>query len=469
MKLRLYKLTDFYADEASDDLDIERFRIDRNYRYVDFSFGRKLKPVQYNDILAQLMTTANNIRSVNFEGCELSRTNFLSFLQQCNRLEDLSIKSCDIRRSYEVHDQIQLHLNSFCFVESDKWILDDLSCKKVSENLTFKLSDSQITQSVVDEIVRFLNAIDGEIGALEFREVDLDKTSVELDPKFKWKSLDLTSESVDTMFSGTMINKEKLYTAASPNATTLQFCFDNGHQRLYRLIACNTVNKLVINQELFAKTQPSYETLPNRNTITHLTITPVDKPSQDLMLSPPSPLCWPFLNKFNRLKSLKMCSTAFLHFSSEEEEDQRFHLHISSLDLSIPHGYLARTSIDIGHLTHIKIVIDGILMITGAAQDLLHVNFAEFLSSVNRISPSLRKIRIKLFPLHQVMTEEDMHRILLNTYAATSSVVLVFEIEWSFPRRLLRITRETIMAQFYGNDDAIRSTFALMQGREFRR
>lgn len=76
-------------------------------------------------------------------------------------------------------------------------------------------------------------------------------------------------------------------------------------------------------------------------------------------------------------------------------------------------------------------------------------------------------IRIKLFPLHQVMTEEDMHQILLNTYAATSSV-FVFEIELDYPRRFLRITRDTIMAQFYGNDDAIRRTFALMQGRAFR-
>lgn len=321
------KLTDFYADEASDDNDIDEFRIDRNYRYVDFSFGRKLKPVQYNDILAQLMTTANNIRSVNFEGCELSRTNFLSFLQQCNRLEDLSINSCVIRRSYEKHGQIQLRLNSFCFAESDKWILDDFRCKKVSKNLTFKLSDSQNTQSGVDEIVRFLNGIDGEIGTLELREVDLDKTSVELDTKFKWKSLDLTSKSVDTMFSDTMINKEKLYTAASPNASTLQFCFDRGHQRLSSLIASNTmVNKLVINHELFAKTQPSYESLPNSNNISHLTITPIDKPSQDLILSPPSPLCLPFLNKFDRLNSLKMCSTAFLHFSSDVQ-NQRFHLH----------------------------------------------------------------------------------------------------------------------------------------------
>lgn len=465
--LGLDQLLEYFGNPKFDSYFIQQFRIERKYRWLSFSLSRELKqPHLHHHLLTQLMPTASNLYNVTFSGCEFSIGDFIHFIQQCKLLKELEVSSCRFKKTSKVIPLIELNLERFRFHESDRWILDHFDCRRVKKEICFErvISDRHGYNDSTDEIVRFLNKIEGEVGKLKLQEIDVDSTSVELQPKFKWMSLGLFAESVNTMFSDTMPNKEKLYAAASPDATTLDFCFDRGHQRLYDLIAgTKSVNKLCIGDGMFTKIQLSYddqETLEHINDINELIFTPGIAASQD---QESSSHFQPFMNKFTGLKFLRMNAVVARNFHSSIEV-QPYQRNLKTIQLFLPKRFLTLTT-TVDNLKKLVLPEMEKLIVTGYKKDLMHVEYAEFMSALSENSPKLQRIQIKL--TEPMATQDEMHRILLNIYAATKNVS-VFEIKWDVPERLFKITRAEIIMQFYGSDEAFRRTFALMQGREFR-
>lgn len=465
--LKLYKLIDHNIRPDFDHFFIHEFRIKRKYRWLSFSLSRMVGADLYHHLLTQLIPTASDLHNVTFNGCEFSIDDFTYFIQRCKLLRELEISSCRFKKTSEVIPSIELSLECFRFYQSDEWILDHFNCRRVKRDLEFEraISDRYGLNGNTDEIVRFLNKIEGDVGKLKLREVDVDKTSVELDPKFKWMELDLFAETINTMFNDTMPNKEKLYAAASPNATTLTFRFDRGHQRLYDVIASTkSVNKLFIGDGMFTKTHLPYDDLETLDHIKELIFTSGIEAPQD---QESSSNFQTFMNKFTGLKLLRMNSIVARNLNISDEV-QPYQRNLKSIELYLPDGILNQMTIEATTENLKKLILPEMerLVIMGNKRHLLHVRFAELMSAISENSPRLQKMLIKLdLPLP---TEDELYRIMLIVYAAMRNVS-VFEIEWDYPQRLFRRTRAEIIMQFFGNDEAICRTFALMQGREFRR
>lgn len=408
-------------------------------------------------LLTQLIQTADRLRYVYFYG-EFFGVDVINFLNHCSQLKKLKIRG-HIVRSYDVISTVKLDLDELYARMNDKWILNHLECRSVRNEINISLA--ALVNENSDEIVSFLNKVEGEVGYLKIKEIDLDKTAVEFVPKFKWRTLYIVASNSDTMFAQAMPNKQKLYDSAFPNAKMILDWFNKGNLQVFNVIANTTnVTSLLMNTDLFVGiiTQDQADALPNIEHIEHLSIQTQGKPTTSLDLSL---YLEPFLNKLTQLNSLAM--DAALLKSLSTERFQPYHLNLKSLHLWTHITDLFIDEVTSEFLQQFVLPKVETLEITDLLLDvMLSDEFDQILTTFGQNNPSLKKLTITPY-YHPdfVLSDAELQKILLYAFAAMPSVH-VFEVEYG-DLKLYRGTRKEINEKYFGSDMATCATLKILR------
>lgn len=345
-----------------------------------------------------------------------------------------------------------------------EWILDHLNCRTVTDELLVANSHRNPQRVNYDDFVRFFNEIEGEIGNLTLSadEIDLNKSSVVLAPKFKWKNLSFSARQVETIFNLPMSNMMKLCLASSPNATDMELRFNQGHPVVYDIIAsAKSVNTLIVNYESLLRTQLPFYLLPNLDHIETL-----DLHSYDSNSSFGGAISRPFgsfMRKLTNLKTLKMDAIMARHFLIDGVHPLLRELKSMELDLHerdwLTQGntFLQRQNYEsaaIENLLQLELPKLDTLLITSEKDSAMCREYTQLLAAMNANKPSVRKVKIEIN--ESAVDNMTIKAILLNAYK-TMSNVQVFEVEdWS--HNTLKGTRAEIYQKYFVSIESCRQT-----------
>lgn len=448
LKIHFYSDFEFISAAAS-------CKIDRCYESLEIiSFAKDRTPQEYRILLVELNKTAYRLRNVSFYGCKFFVAELILFLQQCTQLEILEFQQNVFCVNYDVIPSVQMKLKKFKF-QGSKGILDFLDCRKVTKELAltgedFKRDDSE------DEIVRFLNRVEGEVGKLGVEEIDIDRSREMLRPKFKWHSLKLKANRVEKMFNSQTNNKQKLYDSSSAVAGSLQFEFRCGHRAVYDIIAkTKSVHKLTISDNMFVDVPLPYESLPNLDHIEELIII---EPSSLYMAADHdefSPYFEQFMNKLVNLKSLQIDPIFARHFSNDFGIIRPFLRELKSLELKFSYGFFTNEHyrshphvIAIEKLSQIEWPEVQKLIMNVHKSELASLRFTQTASVLGQNSPKLREVKLDV---SDIISEHELQKIVLSVFAAMPNVAqFEFKSEYSNSIRVYRARRHEILAKYFG-------------------
>lgn len=466
--IRIYSDSEFISTAAS-------FKIDRCYDSLKIiSFTNHISPQDYRMFLVQLNKTAYRLRNVSFHRCKFFAADFVLFLQQCTQLDKLELQNNVFWLNYDVIPSVEMNLQEFKF-QGSKGIMDFLDCRRVTQELVLTGEDLKRDKSE-DEIVRFLNKIEGNVGKLEVEEIDLDQSCVTLRPKFKWHSLKLKADKVETMFNSKMENKQRLYDSSSEVASRLQFIFACGHRAIYDIIAkTKLVRILTISENMFMDVPMPYESLPNLDHIKELIIIDLSSVFMAADHDEFSPYFEQFMNKLVNLESLQMNPIFARHFSNDSGIIRSFLRKLKTLELKFSYGFFTEDDDYIHTYTHPQdIAVERLSHFNWPEVQtlIMHVHksvfaslrrFTQIASMLSQNSPELREVKLNV---SDIISKHELQKIALSVFVAMPNVAQ-FEFRSEHTRSTLeyRATRDEILAKYFGegaNDAKVRSSIVVL-------
>lgn len=312
----------------------------------------------------------------------------------------------------------------------------------------------------IDGIVRFLNRLEGSISVLEIEEINLDLSSVILDPKFTWKNLELSCKRVGNMFNSKLANKQKLAEACD-ESSELHLRFDRGHPQIYNILTSSKkVNLLCIGIDELSDPPNSYELLPDLPHIKKLIFRSKNSSNST------SPFVEPFLRKLVNLEELRMDAQLAKHMNINAA--QPYQPGIKLLDLTFDSSFFDGQWPDFNKLKSLMLPKIQKLKIDCCSYFMGFSDAVNLLATIGKNNPTLKEMVIDV---HVCSSMEHAETILLEVFAVMTTIRTLrvnASIEDGENRIRLSLggTCDEIQEKYFGNPLTLRQSLAIIKHRE---
>lgn len=451
--------------EENEQFDAGSFELKRSYEFVIISGLND--PINTQQILNELVKSAGQVWIFNVYDCKFNAVDFLNFCGICDQLCDVRIVSCTFESSSDNLPTAELNLlDMFQFQYSDEWILDYLDCTTVESELEFARNGYTILNSC-DEIIQFLNRIEGSIDRLQIDEINIDQTSKKLTPKFRWNQLRLSCADSQSMFKSEMRNKLKLCNSSTENSK-LSLDFDRCHPKFYSLIvSAKKINTLQISPKEISSLQ--FQSLQDLQQIKRLIMNVAWNKTSSIE---------PFLRKLVNLEELEIDAIS-LEYLCNNNNVQSYQPEIKTLELSFSFKFLV-TNHGGEWLNFIKSSRVKLERLIFPKCDTLKIDCdketllcAEGVKLMHTIKLSIPKMKVVEITLYGYPTKNQSETVLLDAFSVLSNAQFlivetrIIEENGQYSKLTIGGTKSAIIEKYFGNADAVCKSLALIKQREF--
>lgn len=339
-----------------------------------------------------------------------------------------------------------------------------LNCRSVKQKIA--ISQHRSDNRKTDEFVRFLNKLEGEGDTLIIRRIDLNQTSTEFTPNFKWQTLELSVEEIETMFAQNILNNQRLFESALPNATLNishilpSWPLEGGDAYLFNVIAnAKNISSLLMHPFLLESMQQNQiDALPDLENIVFLSIDSYDVTDDTFRTFPVLEI---FLKKLTKLKSLEINAGLLKHMSTGTVQPYQRHLTSFHTWLCDAEFFSDKIAEFLQRIVLPKIESVEISGFTPSA--FLSDGFVHIMKSFKSNNPSLKKLKISPnYDHYDQLVDMKLRKILLVLFAAMPNVQ-IFEVECNDGDGYYGGTRAEIYEKFLGSEEVACATLNMMR------